>query len=217
MLELEKTFVDDKTKSILKFLNCSDSYMNELSISDSHCKKLAYPIRRGSFVHSYDLAMIDKMTGFEFEEYVGRLFQEFNFSVIVTPKTHDFGCDVILEKNGDRIGIQTKRFEGKVSLRAVQEIVASLKKYDARIGVVISNAKYTRNARQLAKINDVVMINRNALLRLIDLSKMDKTRRNFSRCQKQIRITDSKLNLSGDYDFSKCKEQTILPKYYKKC
>jgi len=217
MLELEKTFVDDKTKSILKFLNCSDSYMNELSISDSHCKKLAYPIRRGSFVHSYDLAMIDKMTGFEFEEYVGRLFQEFDFSVIVTPKTHDFGCDVILEKNGDRIGIQTKRFEGKVSLRAVQEIVASLKKYDARIGVVVSNSKYTKNARQLAKINDVVMINRNALLRLIDLSKMDKTRRNFSRCQKQVRITDSKLNLSGDYDFSKCKEQTILPKYYKKC
>ena len=59
--------------------------------------------------------------------------------------------DVLLEKNGDRIAIQTKRFEGKVSLRAVQEIVASLKKYGARIGVVISNAKYTRNARQLAK------------------------------------------------------------------
>jgi restriction system protein len=216
MLELEKTFVDDKTKSILKFLNCSDSYMSELSISDAHCKKLAYPIRRGSFVYSYDLAMIDKMTGFEFEEYIGRLFQEFDFSVIITKKSHDFGCDVLLEKNGDRIAIQTKRTEGKVSLRAVQEIVASLKKYDARIGVVISNAKFSKSARQLAKINDVVMINRNAILRLIDLSKMDKTRRNFSRCQKQVRITDSKLNLSGDYDFSKCKEQTILPKYYKK-
>ena len=197
MLELEKTFVDDKTKSILKFLNCSDSYVNELSTSYSHSKKLAYPIRRRSFAHSYDLAMIDKMTGFEFEEYIGRLFQEFDFSVIITKKSHDFGCDVVLEKNGDRIAIQTKRSTDKVSLKAVQEIVASLKKYDARIGVVISNAKFTKSARQLAKINDVVMINRNALLRLIDLAKMDKTRRIISLCQKQVRITDSKLNLSG--------------------
>ena len=74
----------------------------------------------------------------------------------------------------------------------------------------MQNTQGTQDSWQ--RINDVVMINRNALLRLIDLSKMDKTRRNFSRCQKQIRITDSKLNLSGDYDFSKCKEQTILPK-----
>ena len=177
--------------------------------------KLQSPIKRKSFVHSYDLAMIDKMGGFEFEEYICMLFEKFDFTGTVTKKSHDFGCDVILEKNGDRIGIQTKRFEGKVSLRAVQEIVASLKKYDARIGVVVSNSKYTRNARQLAKINDVVMINRNALLRLIDLSKVEKSQRRFSSCQLQIRITDSKLNLSGDYNFSTRKVQTILPKYYK--
>jgi len=158
---------------------------------------LQYPIKRKSFQISYDLALIDKMEGFGFERYVGELFQKFDFNVVVTKKSQDFGCDVVLEKNGDRIAIQTKRSTDKVSLKAVQEIVASLKKYDARIGVVISNAKFTKSARQLAKINDVVMINRNALLRLIDLAKMDKTRRIISLCQKQVRITDSKLNLSG--------------------
>ena len=70
MLELEKTFVDDKTKLILKFLNCSESYMRELNLSDSHCEKLQYPIVRRKFYLSYDLTMIDKMEGFEFEEYV---------------------------------------------------------------------------------------------------------------------------------------------------
>ena len=162
---------------------------------------LQYPIKRKSFQISYDLALIDKMEGFEFERYVGELFQKFDFNVVVTKKSQDFGCDVVLEKNGDRIAIQTKRSTDKVSLKAVQEIVASLKKYDARIGVVISNAKFTKSARQLAKINDVVMINRNALLRLIDLAKMDKTRRIINLCQKQIRITDSKLNLSGNFIF----------------
>jgi HJR/Mrr/RecB family endonuclease len=216
MLELEKTFVDDKTKSILKFLNCPDSYISELSLTDSHSKSLQYPIKRISHKVSYDLAMIDKMEGYDFEEYLAKLFQRFGFSTWVTPKSRDFGCDVILEKNGDRIGIQSKRENKKIDQSAVREIVASLKKYDARIGVVITNSKFTKSAKQLGKVNEVVMIDRNALLRLIDLSKMDKTRRNFSRCQKQVRITDSKLNLSGDYDFSKCKEQTILPKYYKK-
>jgi hypothetical protein len=216
MLELEKTFVDNNTKLILEFLNYSDSYKNELSLSDSHCKKLQYPIVRRKFNISYDLAMIDKMEGFEFEKYVGRLFQEFDFSTTVTKQSGDFGCDVILEKNGDRIAVQVKRSTSTVSLKAVQEIVASLKKYDARIGVVITNAKFSKSAKQLAKSNDVVMINGNALLRLIDLSKMEKSRRKFSSCQKQIRITDSKLNLSGDYDFSTCKEHKILPKYYEK-
>ena len=122
----------------------------------------------------------------------------------------------LIENNGDGIAVQVKRSTNTVSLKAVQEIVASLKKYDARIGVVITNAKFSKSAKQLAKSNDVVMINGNALLRLIDLSKMEKSRRRFSSCQKQIRITDSKLNLSGDYDFSTCKEQKILPKYYDK-
>ena len=170
--------------------------------TDEERKKLQYPIKRGSFQVSYDLTHIDKMEGFEFEEYIARLFQEFDFSTTVTKKSGDFGCDVLLEKNGDRIAVQVKRSTDKVTLRAVQEIVASLKKYDARIGVVIANAKFTKSARQLGKINGVVMINRNALLRLVDLSKMEKSRRMFSRCVKQIRITDSKLNLSGDYDFS---------------
>ena len=72
MLELEKSFVDDKTKLILKFLNCSESYMRELNLSDSHCEKLQYPIVRRKFYLSYDLTKIDKMEGFEFEEYVCR-------------------------------------------------------------------------------------------------------------------------------------------------
>jgi len=202
MLELEKNFVDNRTKLILNYLNYSENFKRELSLSESHCEKLQYLIRRKSFQFSYDLAMIDKMAGFQFERYIARLFQEFDFSTTVTKKSGDFGCDVLLEKNGDRIAVQVKHSTDKVTLKAVQEIVASLKKYDARIGAVIANTKFTKSARQLGKINGVVMINRNALLRLIDLSKTKKSRRMFSRCQKQVRITDSKLNLSGDYDFS---------------
>ena len=196
-VKLEKELVSDRTKLILEYLHYPESSNCKLIESDFPSKKLQYPIKRVSFQISYDLALIDKMEGFDFEGYVAKLFEKFDFKAVVTKKSRDFGCDVVLEKNGDRIAIQTKRSTDKVSLKAVQEIVASLKKYDARIGVVISNAKFTKSARQLAKINDVVMINRNTLLRLIDLAKMDKTRRIISLWQKQIRIIDSKLNLSG--------------------
>ena len=122
----------------------------------------------------------------------------------------------LIENNGDGIAVQVKRSTNTVSLKAVQEIVASLKKYDARIGVVITNAKFSKSAKQLAKSNGVVMINGRALVRFIDISKIEKSRRRFGSCAKQIRIIDSKLNLSGDYDFSTCKEHKILPKYYEK-
>jgi len=156
------------------------------------------PIKRKSFRISYDLSMIDKMTGFEFEQFLSTLFKKFDYTTTVTKKSGDFGCDVILEKGFDRIAVQAKRSDSKVSLRAVQEIVASLKKYDARMGVVIANTKFTKSARQLAKVNDVTMINRNALLRLIDLSKLPKEqRKSLDGFCKQLRITDSRLNLVG--------------------
>ena len=53
--------------------------MSELSTSDAHCKKLAYPIRRRSFVHSYDLARIDKMTGFELRNILADCFKNLIF------------------------------------------------------------------------------------------------------------------------------------------
>lgn len=156
------------------------------------------PIRRKSFKISYDLALIDKMNGFEFEVFLSELFQKFDYNTTVTKKSGDFGCDVLLEKGNYRIAIQAKCTNLKVGLHAVQEIVASLKKYDAQIGVVIANNKFSKSARQLAKVNDIIMINRNALLRLIDLSKLPKEyRQNLDGFCKQLRITDKRLNLVG--------------------
>ncbi len=58
------------------------------------------------------------------------------------------------------------------------------------------NGVFTKSARQLARINDVTMINRNALLRLIDLSKLPKEhRQNLDGFCKQLRITNEKLDL----------------------
>ena len=80
-VKLEKEFVSDRTKLILEYLNYSDSSMSELIESDLPSKKLQYPIKRVSFQISYDLALIDKMEGFEFERYVGKLFQKFDDSI----------------------------------------------------------------------------------------------------------------------------------------
>jgi len=154
------------------------------------------PIKRRSFKISYDLSKIDKMTGFEFEEYLSDLFRKFDYVPTTTKKSGDFGCDILLKKNKQTICVQAKRSNSKISLRAVQEVTASLKKYDAESGIVIANANFTKSAKSLAKSNDITMINRNALLRLIDLSKLPVNERcKLTDFCKQLRITDSRINL----------------------
>ena len=81
-VKLEKEFVSDRTKLILEYLHYSESSNCKLIESDFPSKKLQYPIKRVSFQISYDLALIDKMEGFDFEGYVAKLFEKFDFKAL---------------------------------------------------------------------------------------------------------------------------------------
>ena len=48
----------------------------------------------------------------------------------------------------------------------------SLKKYDAKLAIVVTNNKFISSAKQLAKIKNVVLIDRKKLLDLIKLSNL---------------------------------------------
>lgn len=106
---------------------------------------------------------VDLMTGHEFENFVSYLFHKMGYSSEVTKGSGDQGIDVIAQKNGSKIGIQTKCYSSSVTNKAIQEVVAGLKYYNLRKGIVVTNNFFTDSARELAISNDVILWDRNML------------------------------------------------------
>jgi restriction system protein len=120
-----------------------------------------YEIERLSMIEelsqtNIDMESINSLSGEDFERILMQKFEELGFKVISTPKTGDFGADIIVDtKNETRFVIQCKRFKNKVNLKAVQEVVGALPHYNGDIGIVITNSGFLSSAIKLAKSNDI--------------------------------------------------------------
>ncbi|MEK3993467.1 restriction endonuclease [Psychrobacillus sp. FSL K6-2365] len=112
------------------------------------------------------IAEIDQMTGRQFEDYLGTLFQYQGYKVTYTPSTGDFGADLILNKGQETIVVQAKRYKKAVGVKAVQEVIPSINMYNAGVAWVITNSTYTTQALTLAKKNRVRMIDRKELIQM---------------------------------------------------
>jgi len=106
---------------------------------------------------------IDLMTGQEFEEYLEILFNKKGYAVETTPISGDFGADLILIKDSNRIAVQAKRYSNKVGLHAVQEVVSAMSHYNCNDGIVITNNYFTRACKKLSKSNGITLWNREKL------------------------------------------------------
>lgn len=105
---------------------------------------------------SLDFSKIDELSGIEFENLLFDKFVTLGFKVESTPKTGDFGADLIVEDSeGSRIILQCKRFKSKVNLKAVQEVVGAMGHYAGDMGVVITNNSFLNSAIKLAESHDI--------------------------------------------------------------
>jgi len=114
------------------------------------------------------LTEVDVMEGLEFEEYVANLLQRHGYQNVSLTERYDFGVDIVAERNGERWGIQTKRYAGRVGEYCVKQVVTGLKLYSCTKAMVITNSTYTSRARKLGKSNDCVLVDRIELARLIN-------------------------------------------------
>ena len=114
--------------------------------------------------HFSRVSEIDKMTGLEFEERMYNYFKRAGFKVNKTKISNDFGCDLILTKNNEVTVVQTKRWISKIGVKAVQEVCAAIKHYNADYGMLITNSSLTVNARKLAASNNIYIWERSDLI-----------------------------------------------------
>ena len=110
----------------------------------------------------------NSLSGAEFEELIATKFNNLGFKAYITPKSRDYGADIIVECKDKKIAIQCKRFKNKVNLKAVQEIVSALPHYNADYGIVITNSEFLDSAINLAESNNIELWNSLKLLKFLN-------------------------------------------------
>ena len=143
---------------------------NALSYAKDQHQELAKRQREhAAWERSYGLAQVhelDKLGGVEFEEYLAGLFRKQGYVAELTPSTGDFGADLILVKDDNRIAVQAKRYAGSVGVAAVQEALSGLAYYQCNVAWVVTTGTFTPNAIELAEKSSVRLIGR------VELGKM---------------------------------------------
>jgi len=122
-------------------------------------------LRKSLFLEErrFHLVDADTMSPLAFESFVAKLFQDKGYHALVTKASGDQGADVILERLGEKVVIQVKQYSSPVTNKAVQEVVAAKIHYGANRAIVVTNNYFTASAQELARSNNVQLIDRKGL------------------------------------------------------
>jgi restriction system protein len=161
-----------------------------------------FNVRHKAFKH-FSLKEIDAMgngdtyeKGRQFEEYVANLYIQLGFNAVTTTTLRkqgklpgaiqkrggsgEQGVDVCYydHNTNENVIVQCKHYSSKISNSAVQEIVAAMPLYNATRGIVITNQYFTDPAKELALYNNVILIDRDELAKMIEtVSKIKKNKK----------------------------------------
>ncbi len=123
------------------------------------------------------ISEVDKMTGVEFEQYLGQVLKSQGYSVTFTATSGDYGIDIVATKSPERLGIQLKRYSGHVGIEAVQQAYAGLIHYKCNQAWVITSNYFTKAAKNLAEDNKVRLFDRDQLAQwILDFSNPKETK-----------------------------------------
>lgn len=105
------------------------------------------PILRSSMPRRFS-----DMPADDFEEFVARLFSDDGYSVVATPKSGDFGVDILAKRKGATVGIQVKRYSknNRVGVNDVNQLIGGKGYHECDQIICITTSSFTRNAQQLA-------------------------------------------------------------------
>jgi len=103
----------------------------------------------------------------DFEKLLYRLYEKMGYAVQFTGKRGDQGSDLVITKKGKRIVVQAKCYQGLVNNKAIQEAVAAKGLYNCDGATVVTTSDFRGGALELAKANNVYLINGKKLRELL--------------------------------------------------
>lgn len=106
----------------------------------------------------------------QFEKLVGDLLKEIGYNVALTPKTADYGADIVAKKGKDTIVVQVKKYAltNKVSNRDIQRLLGSMWKYNANKAIFVTCSDYTGFAYKQARGAPIELWNHRILCEKIE-------------------------------------------------
>lgn len=109
------------------------------------------------------------LTPFEFEKFVGWMFEKMDYKVEVTKAAGDHGLDALLKKEGKAYAVQVKRYSihHKVSEPEVRDFYGSFADMHLRGGYFITTSDFTDSARAWAKGKSIDLINGKELAHMV--------------------------------------------------
>jgi hypothetical protein len=118
---------------------------------------------------SFSIDHIDQMNGTDFETFIAELYDTLGYFSEVTPPSGDFGADVITVKDKTKTAIQTKCYgDGRtVGIEAINEVLGGAGYWNATRKMVITNRYFTKAAISSAERNNVELIDREGLKKLL--------------------------------------------------
>lgn len=132
-------------------------------------KKSILPIKKKSdFINKCNINNIDNFNGYEFERFIAELLSSLGYTdSSVTKESGDYGIDVVAMKDGIKYAIQCKNYSQPVGNKAIQEAYSGKNFYDCHVAIVVTNNYFTANAINQAKMNKVILWDRDKLKELI--------------------------------------------------
>ncbi|WP_436664531.1 restriction endonuclease (plasmid) [Alicyclobacillus acidoterrestris] len=104
------------------------------------------------------------MSGEDFEDALKYTLQRKGWKLSTTKKTGDFGADLIgHDPKGRKVVIQAKRWNSKVGVDGVNQVIAAKAYYRADHAMLVTNQYLTNAAFELAKRTGVEVWSRKRL------------------------------------------------------
>src|SRR3989304_9846516 len=110
----------------------------------------------------WTLKSLKSMDSYDFELLIGDLFDAMGYTTMVTPRSRDFGVDILIKLEHFGLShawiVQAKKYEGNVGVREIREY-GSLRMRDRVDGVIIvTTGNFTNEALQEAEQYNVKLI-----------------------------------------------------------
>ena len=132
-----------------------------------------FQLYKNIFCLHIDENKIDHLTGFEFELLIQKLLIKSGYhSVKITQASGDYGIDLLAKKNQVSYGFQCKRYQKNIGVSAIQQAYGGISYYHLDCAIVITNSYFTEAAYQLASVNDIILIDRPKLLKMLKKAKL---------------------------------------------
>ena len=145
-------YIEDEIIGTRRKLNSEDWYAFLASQIEKSCLKLINNSYIKKNKENYS-------KGISFENHCMEILKDNGWQVKETPTTGDQGVDIIASIEDVRICIQCKNHNKAIGNKAVQEISAGKLYWEGTHAVLVSKSGFTQSAYNLAKANNVRLLN----------------------------------------------------------